>query len=296
MDLDSNSVRMFEVAYELGSFSKAAKALKVSQPSISQMIARLESKLGNLLFERVGHSIVPTQLAQELHQFASGWLDSLDTFWNQFQEMTLAPKGLVRFAKPESCLWTDHYQVILRQLASLKEIRIDIGIATNQEIVEGVLRDKYDFGFIVGERVSPDLRFEKFSEEEYVAVHATSVKGRSLFDGKSSVRIVTYPGWEHYFDIWAASHRIPKGVRNSKLVPVVNVGNIAGAIEAVVQGAGITILPAQCVKAELRRRQVNVADPSSVRAKSPVYLVKRRNYIPPVRVKVILDKLKETIV
>jgi len=293
MDLDSNSLRMFEVAYELRSFSKAAATLKVSQPSVSQMIARLEGKLGNLLFERVGHSIVPTQLAQDLHQFASSWLDSLDTFWNQLQETTGSAKGLVRFAKPESCLWTEHYQAILRQLTNLKDIRIDIDIATTEEIVGGVLKDQYDFGFIVGDKISPDLRFEKFSEEEYVAVQASSIKGRCSFDGKSSVRIVTYPGWEHYFDIWAAFHRIPKSVR-SKLVPVVNVGNIAGAIEAMIQGAGVTILPGQCVRTELQSKRCLVIDPENARAKSPVYLVKRRNYSPPTRVKVILEKLKET--
>ena len=293
MDLDSNSLKIFEAALKVGSFSGAAKTLKISQPSVSQMIARLEDKLGNRLFERVGHAIVPTKLAQELHNFASNWLESLDAFRDRLHEETAAPSGTVRFAKPESFLWTSHYRTILKQLSELKEIRIDISIETTEAIVEGVLADKCDFGFIVGEKISPDLKFERFSDEHYVAVQAKSLTERPHFDGKSRIRMVTYPGWERYFAIWSSHHGVSKRVKTSQIIPVVNVGSIAGAIEAVHQGAGVAILPQQCAAVGIQNRGTIMVDPSSGdKASAPVYLVRRRGYSEPARVKLVLEKLR----
>jgi LysR family carnitine catabolism transcriptional activator len=43
-----------------GGFVRAARALHVAQPSLSQGVARLEAELGALLFHRLGRSVTPT--------------------------------------------------------------------------------------------------------------------------------------------------------------------------------------------------------------------------------------------
>src|SRR4051812_49948020 len=48
-------------AFEHGSFSAAAQALHLAQPSLSEQVRRLEAELGIKLFERVGRGLVPTE-------------------------------------------------------------------------------------------------------------------------------------------------------------------------------------------------------------------------------------------
>lgn len=67
---DWNRVRAFLVTAEEGSFSAAARALVVSQPTIGRQVAALEEELGVLLFERVGTSLELTQTGLDLIEHA----------------------------------------------------------------------------------------------------------------------------------------------------------------------------------------------------------------------------------
>src|SRR5947209_18149898 len=51
----------FVVAVEHGSFSAAATALHVAQPSLSEQIGRLEDRLGVVLFVRTNRRLVLTE-------------------------------------------------------------------------------------------------------------------------------------------------------------------------------------------------------------------------------------------
>jgi DNA-binding transcriptional LysR family regulator len=54
-------LQYFLAAVEHGSFSAAADALHMAQPSLSDQVRRLESELGVDLFTRVGRGLVPTE-------------------------------------------------------------------------------------------------------------------------------------------------------------------------------------------------------------------------------------------
>src|SRR6266487_7154630 len=56
----------FLAAVEHGSFSVAAEALYISQPSLSDQIKRLENELGVALFVRTNRRLVLTEAAQVL--------------------------------------------------------------------------------------------------------------------------------------------------------------------------------------------------------------------------------------
>ena len=61
-------LREFEFVIEInkhGSVSKAAKALKIAQPTLSKYLARLEENLGVLLFERGRFPLKPTEAGEK---------------------------------------------------------------------------------------------------------------------------------------------------------------------------------------------------------------------------------------
>ncbi|CAJ1403119.1 unnamed protein product [Effrenium voratum] len=63
---DWNQARAFLVTAEEGSLSAAARALGLTQPTLSRQVAALEETLGVTLFERVSKSLVLTEAGIEL--------------------------------------------------------------------------------------------------------------------------------------------------------------------------------------------------------------------------------------
>lgn len=61
--LDLNLLRVFVAIYETGSLTAAAQRLFVSQPAVSQALARLRRAFDDPLFERDGRTMQPTALA-----------------------------------------------------------------------------------------------------------------------------------------------------------------------------------------------------------------------------------------
>ena len=88
-----NAVLVFECAARLGSFSRAARALGTSQPSVSRHIANLEGQLGCRLFDRRNNRIALTPLGQVLFAAAR---DGTDAIFAAMQECRRqeAPKVL----------------------------------------------------------------------------------------------------------------------------------------------------------------------------------------------------------
>jgi len=64
VNFDWNRARAFLVTADEGSFSAAARALKMAQPTVGRQVSALERELGVALFERIGHglSLTPTGL------------------------------------------------------------------------------------------------------------------------------------------------------------------------------------------------------------------------------------------
>ncbi len=63
---DWNRARAFLVAAEEGTFSAAARALQMAQPTVGRQVSALEEELGVALFERVGHRLKLTGAGLEL--------------------------------------------------------------------------------------------------------------------------------------------------------------------------------------------------------------------------------------
>ncbi|MBL4684339.1 MAG: LysR family transcriptional regulator, partial [Nannocystaceae bacterium] len=63
---DWNRARAFLVTAEEGSFSAAARALGLAQPTLGRQVMALEEEVGVTLFERVGNRLQLTATGTEL--------------------------------------------------------------------------------------------------------------------------------------------------------------------------------------------------------------------------------------
>jgi DNA-binding transcriptional LysR family regulator len=76
--LNLQQLEYFLSSFDRGSFSAAAAALHLAQPSVSEQVRALESELGVQLFARVGRGLVPTEAGRELRPHAERVLHAVE--------------------------------------------------------------------------------------------------------------------------------------------------------------------------------------------------------------------------
>ena len=300
MDVDLRSLRIFIKVIENNSFSAAARALRLTQPTVSQQMARLESELGGRIFERVGHEIHITDLGRKLHAYAIEVVERTERLKEDLSQERTQHVGLVRYAMPESCQWTPHFRSIMREIKKLPDVLFEIGILPSDEVLKAVQEGRMDFGFAVGERLQPELRFEHFADEAYSAVAATHDLLKPLKEKKlKDVRWIAFPGSELFLDTWSKSYGISKQVRSIQALPHVKIGTLAGAIHAVQEGAGVAIIPTHCVNDEIKSGKLKefILDKKAASNPNlnpnPIHIVRRHGERLPARAEVVLEMLKK---
>lgn len=83
-------LKVFETIARLGSFTRAAEELFLTQPTVSMQIKKLTDAVGLPLFEQVGKKIYLTDAGRELHQTCRGIFEHL----TQFEMIAADMKGL----------------------------------------------------------------------------------------------------------------------------------------------------------------------------------------------------------
>src|SRR5256884_5339979 len=68
--MDLRRLEVFAKVAELGSFSRAAEALYLTQPTVSEHVRALEDELGMQLLDRLGRGATPTRAGQLLLGYA----------------------------------------------------------------------------------------------------------------------------------------------------------------------------------------------------------------------------------
>ena len=70
--IDAAGLRGMRAIADEGSFTSAAAALGYSQPAISQMVRRLEQRMGTPLVDRVGRTVRLTEAGSQCYERCLG--------------------------------------------------------------------------------------------------------------------------------------------------------------------------------------------------------------------------------
>ncbi|MEL6920220.1 MAG: LysR family transcriptional regulator [Pseudomonadota bacterium] len=93
--MDWNQLRGFLKTAETGSLSAAARALGLTQPTLSRQVAALERSLGVTLFERMGKTLVLTETGMDLAERAKAMGQAADEVALAASGRSQSPEGLV---------------------------------------------------------------------------------------------------------------------------------------------------------------------------------------------------------
>jgi DNA-binding transcriptional LysR family regulator len=91
-------LELFEAIARLGSFTRAAEELFLTQPTVSMQIKKLSDTVGMPLFEQVGKKIYLTDIGHELHRTCRGISEHLSNFEMIAADMKGLKKGKLKLA------------------------------------------------------------------------------------------------------------------------------------------------------------------------------------------------------
>lgn len=93
--MDLRVLRYFLMVAREQSFTKAARQLNITQPTLSRQLAALEEELGVRLFDRGGHSITLTNEGLLLKRRALEIVDLEDRIVSEFKGGNASVEGMI---------------------------------------------------------------------------------------------------------------------------------------------------------------------------------------------------------
>src|SRR3954462_14737638 len=140
----------FVVVVEERSFTKAAAKLGLSQSALSQIMRRLEARLGLRLLTRTTRSVAPTQAGEELLETLVPALGELDAKLRTLTELRDKPAGSIRITSVEHATRTILYPALRKLLPDYPDIKVEI---VSDYGLADMVADRFDAGVRLGEDV-----------------------------------------------------------------------------------------------------------------------------------------------
>jgi DNA-binding transcriptional LysR family regulator len=142
-------IRCFCTALELGSFTAAADALRVSQPAVAEQVRKLEQALGADLFVRAGRGVVPTDAGRAFAEHAARSLRAAEDAADSVGELTAIRGGTIAlgiFGDPAAWHVDELVTAFLRRHPGVS-VRL-VG-RNSSEVVERVRRGELEAGGVL---------------------------------------------------------------------------------------------------------------------------------------------------
>jgi DNA-binding transcriptional LysR family regulator len=192
-----------------GSMAKAATQLGVSQPSVSEVIADLESILGVRLLDRSSQGVTPTLYGNALLKRSRVAFDELKQAIRDIETLADPAVGEVRIGCPESIASSILPAVVLRLSEQYPRVIADVDSGPTDTMIRDLLDRSLDVVIARGgQRLAEDglmdqLKIEVLFDDELVVVTGKETKWArarkvSLDDLLDERWILSAPGTWNY--------------------------------------------------------------------------------------------------
>jgi DNA-binding transcriptional LysR family regulator len=250
--MDLFQLEMFVAVAEERSFSRAATRLHRTQPAVSQAIAKLETELGEVLFERPSRDGTLTDAGEVLREYATKLLNLRTEATGALTELRELHRGRLNLAANEyTCL----YLLPLLDEFRRQNPRIKVAVqrALASRIADEVLMHSVEIGVLSFRPEDPQVRSVMVYRDELAfVVNPKSVLAKA---GEVSIREL---GTQNFI-----AHNIPSPQRQKVIETFrrhktpLRMGVELPSLEAIKRfvemGNGVALVPGLTVRSELER-------------------------------------------
>ena len=276
-DLNLHQLYVFCTAARLSSFTRAAEALYIGQPAVSQHVAALERSLGTPLVYRAGRGVQLT----EAGGIAADYGERIFRLVEQLQTAIADIKGLASGRLVVGAGQTPGDYLLPQVLGEFRRrypgISVELEIAGTQRVVDWLVRHVYDLGFLGDRAEHPDLEVEPYVEDRVVlfvaADHPLAARPvLSLDEALAAGLIVREPGS-------ATRATGERALRTAGVEPRVamELGSNESVKRAVLAGLGVGMLSRYAIELECATAYLRALDVAAFDCRRMLYIARHRS-------------------
>jgi DNA-binding transcriptional LysR family regulator len=238
------------------SFTRAAAVLGISQPSISARVRRLEQRLGEPVFERLGRGVRLTPTGETLRPAAERALalaQEADQLWTG---LGTQHRGFVRVAASTTVAAYVLPPAIARFRRRHPDVDLEVQVANTAQVAQQIMSGELSWGLVEGPVDTINLVARTFFEDEMTLVVPPKhpwARRRHIapqeLEGADLLGREVGSGTGEVCEAALAAH----GVR---LRPRVRIAHSRAIVAAVAAGAGVAIVSALVTRSFVDARRV----------------------------------------
>ena len=280
--MDIHRLEVFCKVVELKSFTKAAEASFLSQPTVSEHIRSLEEMLEERLVDRLGREALPTQAGRILYKYAK----KIIRLRQETMQAMAAYRGEMAGHLALGASTIPGAYVLPQRIGAFKRlhpaIQITLSIGNSRTVADGVLAGDTEFG-VVGARWSdPALEWREILDDELVlAVYPSHPFAREK--AVEPARLLNEPMIIRERDSGTrrvVTQLLEKHLDLSRLQIVAEMGSTEAVRQGIKAEVGIAILSRRAVAEDIERGSLAAVDLADIRLSRPFYLITRKNRQP----------------
>ena len=252
-----NDLRAFVLVAKMGSFTKAASHLGVSQSALSYTIRTLEKQVGIKLLNRTTRSVSPTQAGEQLLNDIEPLISQISEKLNHLNEFRDSPRGTLRINCTEHVVSFLLWDKLTHFIKQYPDILLEI---TSDYAMTDIVKERYDVGIRLGchvdkdmiaVKVTPDMQMILVASPKYIAQSGSPAHPDEINSYRClTLRLPSHENimsWE-FSDIASTEQQNVITVRPHSAM-IVNHANLL--IKAATEGLGLAWVPATMVNDEL---------------------------------------------
>ena len=167
-----HQLRCFTAVFDRGSFTAAATALHLAQPSVSEQVRALEQSLDTALFTRIGRGLVPTESAHVLRVHAQRTLGAAEAAVAALASVREVVSGTIRFGVfGTSRLYLDS-DLVADVLDRHPGVRIELVGLNSHDVLDQLRRGRLEAAIVALPIADDRLQVTPIMRDELVYISA----------------------------------------------------------------------------------------------------------------------------
>ncbi len=235
MDIDIKELEAFTTVVDKGSFSRAAEALFLTQPTISAHVAALERKLDMKLLVRTTKEVYLSDAGKLLYDYAQEILRLRTDAVQAVKRFSREVKGTVDIVLTEGCQYFLPERIRDFRKA-YPEVCFRIEQVSAEEVAERVAFRRAELGVTCEKVDAPKCACEEMGEDRLVIITPNPPRYR---EGISFAQLAKEP---LVFGKDTAEKLRQLGLDTEKLQVAVEVSTVESLKQMVSQGVGVSVL------------------------------------------------------
>jgi DNA-binding transcriptional LysR family regulator len=273
--MDLATLRIFLAVAEERSFSRAAAKVHRTQPAVSQAVRRLESDLGEQLFDRSSKSGTLTDAGRVLQNYGQRLVRLAGETESVMRELRDLRRGRVLIGANEAAIHT-LLPLMARFRRRVPDIAVDVRRVPARQIAVEVQQGSLDFGALTFRPSEAGLLEVAVGSDELVLLvppsHPLASRRQVTMEEVGSEPVVAHndpsPARERVLRLFE-EHRIP-------LKMMIALPSLDGIKRAVELELGVALLPRLCALTEIASGRLVAVPVAGVSRRRQVMLVCRK--------------------